>query len=46
MDETVVNFEQAVRPFVESKRLSDSDRAMLMGGACATAYRWSPKRAG
>ena len=42
--ETVVNFEQAVRPFVESKRLSDSDRAMLMGGACAKAYGWSPKK--
>ena len=42
--ETVVNFEQAVRPFVESKRLSDSDRAMLMGGACAKTYGWSPKK--
>ena len=25
-------------------RLSDSERAMLMGGACAKAYRWSPKK--
>jgi hypothetical protein len=24
-------------------RLGDSDRAMLMGGACAKAYGWSPK---
>jgi len=40
----VVNYEQAVRPFVETKRLSESDRAMLMGGACAKAYGWSPKR--
>jgi predicted TIM-barrel fold metal-dependent hydrolase len=40
----VVNYEQAVRPFVETKRLSDSERAMLMGGACAKAYGWSPKR--
>jgi L-fuconolactonase len=24
-------------------RLSASDRAMLMGGACAKAYGWSPK---
>ena len=39
----VVNYEQAVRPFVESKRLNDSERAMLMGGACAKAYRWSPR---
>jgi predicted TIM-barrel fold metal-dependent hydrolase len=41
----VVNYEQAVRPFVETKRLSDSERAMLMGGACAKAYRWEPKKA-
>ena len=38
----IVNYEQAVRPFVETKRLSESERAMLMGGACAKAYRWSP----
>jgi L-fuconolactonase len=38
----VVNYEQAVRPFVETKRLSDSERAMLMGGACAKAYGWKP----
>ena len=31
----VVNYEQAVKPFLETKRLSDSERAMLMGGACA-----------
>ncbi len=41
----VVNYENAVRPFVETKRLSESERAMLMGGACAKAYRWSPKKA-
>jgi predicted TIM-barrel fold metal-dependent hydrolase len=41
----VVNYEQAVRPFVETKRLSESERAMLMGGACAKAYGWSPKKA-
>jgi predicted TIM-barrel fold metal-dependent hydrolase len=40
----VVNYEQAVKPFVETKRLSESERAMLMGGACAKAYGWSPKR--
>ena len=40
----VVNYEQATKPFLETKRLSDSERAMLMGGACAKAYRWSPKR--
>jgi len=42
--EAVVNYEQAVRPFVETKRISDSERAMLMGGACAKTYGWSPKR--
>jgi predicted TIM-barrel fold metal-dependent hydrolase len=40
----VVNFEQAVKPFLETKRLSDSERAMLMGGACAKAYGWMPKK--
>ena len=34
----VVNYEQAVEPFLETDRLSDSERAMLMGGACAKAY--------
>ena len=40
----VVNYEQAVKPFLETKRLTESERAMLMGGACAKAYRWSPKK--
>ena len=40
----VVNYEQATEPFLETDRLSDSERAMLMGGACAKAYRWSPKK--
>ena len=40
----VVNFEQAVKPFLETKRLSDSERAMLMGGATAKAYGWKPKK--
>src|SRR5437588_760848 len=38
----VVNYENAVTPFIKTDRLSDSERAMLMGGACAKAYRWSP----
>jgi predicted TIM-barrel fold metal-dependent hydrolase len=41
----VVNYEQAVEPFRQTNRLSASERAMLMGGACAKAYGWSPKRA-
>ena len=39
----VVDYQQAVEPF-ETDRVSDSERAMLMGGACAKAYGWSPKR--
>ena len=41
----VVNYEQAVKPFLQTDRLSDSERAMLMGGACAKVYGWSPKKA-
>jgi L-fuconolactonase len=37
----VVNYEQAVGPFLNTARLSDTERAMLMGGACAKAYAWS-----
>ena len=40
----IVNYEQAVEPFLKTERLSDSERAMLMGGACAKAYGWSPKK--
>ena len=40
----VVNYAQAVEPFRTTDRLSESERAMLMGGACAKAYRWTPKR--
>jgi predicted TIM-barrel fold metal-dependent hydrolase len=40
----VVNYENAVKPFLETKRLSASERATLMGGACAKAYGWSPKK--
>ena len=40
----VVNYEQAVEPFRKTNRLTDSERAMLMGGACARAYGWSPKK--
>ena len=41
----VVNYERAVEPFLKTDRLSDTERAMLMGGACAKAYGWSPKKA-
>jgi L-fuconolactonase len=39
----VVSYEQAVEPFRTTERLSENERAMLMGGACAKAYGWSPK---
>jgi L-fuconolactonase len=40
----VVNYEQAVQPFIKTDRLNATERAMLMGGACAKAYRWSPTK--
>jgi predicted TIM-barrel fold metal-dependent hydrolase len=40
----VVNYEQAVTPFLKTDRLSATERAMLMGGATAKAYGWSPKK--
>ncbi len=41
----VVNYEQAVESFRLTDRLSAGERAMLMGGACARAYGWTPKKA-
>lgn len=40
----VVNYERAVEPFRLSDRLSDGERAILMGGACAKAYAWQPTK--
>jgi L-fuconolactonase len=40
----VVNYEQAVEPFLQADHLSDTERAMLMGAACAKAYGWSPMK--
>ncbi len=39
----VLNYEQGVEPFRQTQNFSDSERAMLMGGACAKAYGWAPK---
>lgn len=39
----VVNYEQAVEPFRLTDRLTESERATLMGGACAEVYRWAPE---
>jgi predicted TIM-barrel fold metal-dependent hydrolase len=40
----VVDYEQAVEPFRRTDRLSASERAMLMGGACSKTYGWTPQR--
>ena len=40
---SLVNYEQGVAPFRLTDRLNDSERAMLMGGACAKVYGWSPE---
>ena len=42
--QAVVNYEQAVTPFLETDRISADERAMLMGGACVKAYGWSPRK--
>jgi len=39
------NRKAQVEPFLKTDRLSDTERAMLMGGATAKAYGWSPKKA-
>ena len=38
----VVSYAEGVEPFLRTDRLSASERAMLMGGACAKAYGWLP----
>ena len=40
----VVNYEQAVEPFLKTDRLNASERAMLTGGATSKAYGWSPNK--
>ena len=39
----LVSYEQGVETFRVTDRLSDSDRAMLMGEALSRVYNWSPK---
>ena len=39
----LVKYDQGVEPF-RMMALSDSERAMLMGGATAKTYGWTPKR--
>jgi L-fuconolactonase len=38
----VLTCEQGVEPFRLTDRLTESERATLMGGACADVYGWSP----
>lgn len=38
----VLSYEQGVEPFRATDRLTDDEKAMLMGGACAKAYGWAP----
>jgi len=40
----VVNYEQAVEPFRLTDRISESERAMLMGGAVTKTYGWAPTK--
>jgi L-fuconolactonase len=39
----LLSYEQGVETFRVTDRLSDSDRAMLMGEALTRVYNWSPK---
>jgi L-fuconolactonase len=38
----ILNYAQSVEAFRVTKRLSEGDRAMLMGGALTKVYNWSP----
>ena len=40
----VLSYEQGVEPFRTTDRLTDDERATLMGGACAKTYGWKPGR--
>ena len=39
----MLTYEQGVRPFRETTRLSDSDRTKLMGGTLEKVYNWSSR---
>jgi predicted TIM-barrel fold metal-dependent hydrolase len=41
---SVLNYKEGVDPFLLTDKLSDSERAMLMGGATAKTYGWTPKK--
>jgi L-fuconolactonase len=41
----LLTYQQGVEPFRLTRRLSDSDRAALMGGTVRSVYKWSPSAA-
>jgi hypothetical protein len=40
-----LTYQEGVEAFRLTDRLSDSDRAALMGGTLARVYKWSPSTA-
>jgi L-fuconolactonase len=40
----LLTYEQGVVPFRATNRLSDSDRATLMGGTLEKVYKWAPQK--
>jgi predicted TIM-barrel fold metal-dependent hydrolase len=38
----IVDYEHSVQPFRLTDRLLESERELLMGGACAKVYGWTP----
>ena len=38
----VVNYEEAVKSFELTDRLTEGERGMLMAGSCARVYGWKP----
>jgi predicted TIM-barrel fold metal-dependent hydrolase len=41
----LLTYKQGVEPFRVTRRLSDGDRATLMGGTLQAVYKWSPSAA-
>ena len=41
----LLTYEQGVAPFRATNRLSDTDKAKLMGGTLEKLYRWAPATA-
>ncbi len=42
---TLLTYEQGVEPFRQTDRLTDSERADLMGGSLQRIYNWAPTKA-